>query len=98
MFGFSRVPPRKDGGNSMWNKDKEVNKLIELRKKLDITLQQHQIPTPVTDYLKLKVEIYLPKKYLEMSDIYNLVGGICDGLQKASYKTNLSEKYKQYIR
>lgn len=95
VFDVEGMPPRKDGGQSMWNKDKEVNKLIELRKQLDATLQKQQIPTPITDYLKLKVEIYLPEKHLEKSDIDNLVGGICDGLQKANYKSKINEKYIQ---
>lgn len=96
VFDVDGMPPRKDGGHSMWNKDKEVNKLIDLRKQLDATLQKHQIPTPITDYIKLKVEIYLPEKYLEKSDIDNLVGGICDGIQKANYKSKLNGKYIQF--
>ncbi|MBS4223836.1 RusA family crossover junction endodeoxyribonuclease [Lederbergia citrea] len=88
MFDVDGMPPRKDGGHSMWNKDKEVNKLIELRKQLDAALQKHQIPTPITDYLKLKVEIYLPKKHLEKSDIDNLVGGICDVFKKQIINPN----------
>lgn len=95
-FDVDGMPPRKDGGHSMWNKDKEVNKLIELRRNLYSAFKKHNIIMPLTDYIKLKVEIYLPEKHLEKSDIDNLVGGICDGLQNANYKAKLNDKYRQY--
>ncbi|MEH7076973.1 hypothetical protein [Neobacillus drentensis] len=95
-FDVDGMPPRKDGGTSMWSKEKEVNKLISLRTQFYKVLQQHKIATPINDYLKLKVHIHIPEKHLEKSDIDNLIGGICDGLQSADYSAKLRDEYLEY--
>jgi hypothetical protein len=80
----------------MWNKDKEVKKLLSLRTQFHNVLLEHKPLTPISDYLRLKVDIYLSQKDLERSDIDNLVGGIFDGLQRASAATKLNDIHKQY--
>lgn len=95
MFEVEGMPPRKGGGTSMWSKDKEINKLLALRTQIHNALQEHKITTPISDYLRLVIEIYLPEKGLERSDLDNLVGGIFDGLQSADNRAKLNG-YKQY--
>lgn len=96
-FRVDGMPPRKDGGTSMWKKEKEVNKIVSLRRSLNEVLQFNKIATPINLYLKLNVEIHLPKKHLQKSDIDNLVGGIFDGIQKADNRSNLHNGYEQYL-
>lgn len=96
-FTNKGMPPRKDGGTSMWSKNKEVNKLLELRANINAALQKLNINTPISDYMKLKVEINLPEKWLKKSDIDNLIGGICDGLQRTSYSAKINKAYEDYI-
>jgi hypothetical protein len=95
-FEIDGMPPRKDGGHSMWNMDKEVKKLLALRTKTQVALQGLKKPLPIMDYLRLTIDIHLSEKELERSDIDNLVGGVFDGLQNASKNTILNEEYKQY--
>jgi Holliday junction resolvase RusA-like endonuclease len=95
-FEVDGLPPRKDGGHSMWNKDNEVKKLLELRSQFHNTILKQQISTPITNYLRLNIEIYLSEKDLVRSDIDNLVGGVFDGLQSASNATKLNNVYNQY--
>lgn len=95
-FEVDGLPPRKDGGRTMWSKDKEVEKLLNLRKQFYETLQKNNVDFPISEFLKVKIEIYLLEKDLRRSDIDNLVGGVFDGFQSADAKAKLNDGYKEY--
>ncbi len=88
------LPPKKDGANSMWNKDKgeinEVNKLIKLRNEALSKLKGKVIESN----LKLTLKVYLKKNNKTKGDLDNFLTGICDGLMVAHKGAKISPKFK----
>jgi hypothetical protein len=79
------LPPKKDGANSMWNKPSERARLIELRK---AAYSQCGSDTPLSENIRLKVEIYCPLHELpQVGDFDNFITGVCDGLMAAAERT-----------
>lgn len=75
------VPPKKDGANSMWGKDSEIENLIALRQAALRARGTHGV---LRRSIELIVEVYLQEPESRTSgDLDNFITGICDGLQAA---------------
>lgn len=91
-FKVQGKPPKKDGANSMWNKDSEIPQLIELRKQAyEVFKEEKKV---LSKNISLKVEIFLTKNSQNIGDLDNFITGICDGLMKAHGNAK-TEKYDQ---
>ncbi|MFQ6060385.1 MAG: hypothetical protein ACE5KV_03685 [Thermoplasmata archaeon] len=71
------VPPRNVGKQSMWNDDTEVPRVIELRKRALESIGDRQ---PLSEDIRLTIEIHIPKSHNEPGDLDNFIKGICDSL------------------
>ena len=84
-FKVEGIPPKKDGANSMWGKEKEAERIIRLRKEVLKEIKKQGIITPINSFMNFTIEIYLPSNKIESAgDLDNFITGICDGLQKAN--------------
>ncbi|WNF21329.1 hypothetical protein [Mesobacillus jeotgali] len=85
-FTVFDTPPKKSGANSMWNSKSERSRIISLRKKAyEASLEYGEIVKK--NYIGLEVILFIPNKkdIFRIGDLDNFIGGICDGLQAASY-------------
>jgi hypothetical protein len=82
------IPPKKDGSKSMWTKENEIPRLIELRKKV---LAKLGTGGPLVRNISIVLEIHVgPRTNANVGDLDNFVTGVCDGLQKAHGNTKLT--------
>lgn len=58
-FRVDNIPPKKDGANSMWGKDGEVDKIIALRKKA-FEAMQNQGLSCIRSRVALELSLYVP--------------------------------------
>lgn len=87
-------PPRKDGANSMWNKDDEAMRLVTLRRKAVEAKQEYGITGCVGPFAKLELTVFSPIQEIErIGDLDNFVTGICDGLQAAHPRASLHQVF-----
>ena len=85
------LPPKKDGANSMWNKDTEAPRLVALRHQ---ALEALGDQPPFSREIRLGVRIYVGRSNTRTSgDLDNFITGICDGLMKADQRANLHELF-----
>jgi hypothetical protein len=91
------IPPKKDGANSMWGKDTEVERIISLRKKA-FEAMQNQGLSCIRSRVTLGLSLYVPSYQLEgIGDLDNFIGGVCDGLQKANARTGLHKRFHDLV-
>lgn len=75
------LPPKKDGANSMWNKETEAPKLVALRLQ---GLRALGNRPPFSQEIRIKVTIHVGSpKAISSGDLDTFVAGICDGLMQA---------------
>ena len=76
-FTVQGVPPKKDGANSMWRKQAEVQRLKTLRIAACAALDGR---IPPDGQVSLTVRVYAPPS---AGDLDNFATGICDALMAA---------------
>ncbi|MDP2924784.1 MAG: hypothetical protein Q8N99_00265 [Nanoarchaeota archaeon] len=86
------LPPKKDGANSMWNKDLEADRLISLRNEALNKI----INKPLKKNLQLNLKIYLKINNKSQGDLDNFITGICDGLMRAHDRAEISPKFNGF--
>ena len=85
------LPPKKDGANSMWNKDAEAPRLVALR---DQALKALGGQPPFSREITLRITIYVGRSNTRTTgDLDNFIAGINDGLMKADQRANLHELF-----
>jgi hypothetical protein len=85
------LPPKKDGAKSMWNKNVELPRLIELRQAV---LGAFKGDPPLTKNISLTVRVHVgPVNSRAIGDLDNFITGICDGLQAAGTQTPISNRW-----
>ena len=72
------LPPKKDGANSMWNKEVEIPRIKALRAAVAESLGE---PAPPAASVRLAAVVFATR---EAGDLDNFATGICDALQPAS--------------
>lgn len=83
------LPPKKDGANSMWNKEPEVLRLVALRRQ---ALEALGSKTPFSHGIRLQVIVHVGSSHTGATgDLDNFIAGICDGLMKAHTNANLHQ-------
>ena len=87
----NELPPKKDGANSMWNKEREAGRLVALRLQ---ALEALGSKPPLSQEIRLKVTICVgisnPKA---IGDLDTFVAGICDGLMQAHPRAKLHQVF-----
>lgn len=94
-FKVQGKPPKKDGSSSMWGKKSEISNLVNLR---NSAYEANKINEYKLFEGKLSIDltIFSNQKQIEsMGDLDNFVTGICDGLQSADPRANMSEEIIQ---
>ena len=87
------LPPKKDGANSMWNKDAEAPRLVALRHQALETLGGQP---PFSWEIRLGISIYVGRSNTRTTgDLDNFIAGICDGLMKADWRANQHELFSK---
>jgi len=90
-FSVDGYPPKKDGASSMWGKDTEFKRLVELRL---TTLQAMNGQKPLKSDIKLNLKIYVGQvNDKSTGDLDNFITGICDGLMAAAKRSSLHEDW-----
>jgi hypothetical protein len=85
-FSIMGLPPKKDGANSMWNKENEVPKIIALRQGALQAIRGIGTEEAIRDFIKLELVLNIPRHQMKQNigDLDNFITGICDGLQSAN--------------
>ena len=87
------LPPKKDGANSMWNKDVEAPRLVALRHQ---ALEALGNEPPFSRQIRLRISIYVGRSNTRTTgDLDNFITGICDGLMNAHPKANLHVLFRK---
>ncbi len=82
------LPPKKDGANSMWGKDGEVQRLVKLRLAAQAVLGDQ---APLGRSISLTIEIHIGSANTPATgDLDNFIAGICDGLMLAGGRCMLA--------
>ena len=84
------LPPKKDGAKSMWNDGTQEPRLVELRRKARAEFAKKEDRRPFTRNIQLTLHLKVGEGFLRersqdpnnFGDLDNLVGGVCDGLQR----------------
>ena len=85
------LPPKKDGANSMWNKEAEAPRLVALRLQ---ALEALGNKLPFSQEIRLKASIHLGSSNTRAAgDLDNFVSGICDGLMQADRRAKLHQLF-----
>ena len=85
VMGIS--PPKKDGANSMWNKESKAPKLVALRLQ---ALKSLANDSPFSQEISLKVNIHVGSQNTYIpGDLDNFIAGKCDGLMQAHSRANI---------
>ena len=88
-----KLPPKKDGANSMWNKEAEAPRLVALRLK---ALEALGSKPPFSQEIRLKASIHLGSSNARVTgDLDNFVSGICDGLMRADPRAKLHQRFSK---
>ncbi len=87
-------PPIKDGGNSMWGKPEEQERIEDLRKQA-FQERNRQGLTYFTSRVKLSLAVSAPD-IERVGDLDNFLSGVCDAIQPADKKVwpSIPDKYK----
>jgi len=84
-FTVQGLPPKKDGANSMWCKDSEVERLVRLRLAAARAFGRH---APFKRELQVALVIHIgPENHSRIGSLENMVGGVLGGLQAAHPST-----------
>lgn len=95
-FRVDEKPPKKDGANSMWNKDSEFNRIVALRRTALKAMREAEIHSPFNENVILRFDLFVPRSQLEsVGDLDNFITGICDGLQAADPKAKLHSGFNR---
>ncbi|MDE2937530.1 MAG: RusA family crossover junction endodeoxyribonuclease [Chloroflexota bacterium] len=90
----NELPPKKDGGNSMWNKPTEARRLVALRHH---ALEALGSAPPFSQDIRLAVTVCVGSSNTKSTgDLDNFITGICDGLMQAHSQTTLHTLFSQY--
>ena len=95
-FTVQGYPPKKEGAKSMWQKDSEVQRIIDMRKEAFAAMQQIGLNGCIQTSVKLEVTIYAPSHQFirgsgyYMGDLDTLLAGIFDALQAAHSNTPIA--------
>ena len=85
------LPPKKDGANSMWNKEVEAPRLVALRHQ---ALEALDGEPPFSSEIRLKARIHVGNSNAgNTGDLENFITGICDGLMKADSRARLHQLF-----
>ena len=85
------LPPKKDGANSMWNKEAEAPRLVALRFQ---ALEALGNKPPFSQEIRLKASIHLGSSNTRATgDLDTFVSGICDGLMQADRRAKLHQLF-----
>ena len=88
-----KLPPKKDGANSMWNKEAEAPRLVALRLQ---ALEALGSTPPFSQDIRLKVSIHLSSPNTRATgDLDNFISGICDGLMRADRCAKLHQLFSR---
>ena len=80
-----RLPPKKDGANSMWGKGTEVENLVALRR---AALAKVERGRALARNIRLDLTVHVGSdNNRRTGDLDNFVTGVCDGLMAADGKT-----------
>ncbi len=80
-----RLPPKKDGANSMWGKGSEVENLVALRR---AALGNIGRGKPLARNVRLELVVHVGAVNDQRTgDLDNFVTGVCDGLMAAAANT-----------
>ena len=87
------LPPKKDGANSMWNKEAEAPRLVALRHQ---ALEALDGQPPFSSEIRLIARVHIGSSNAgNTSDLDNFITGICDGLMKADARANLHQLFSR---
>lgn len=89
QFKAKGLPPKKDGANSMWGKELEAKRLINLRQ---AALSALKGQPPLQRNIKLALKIHIPVNNRSIGDLDTFVTGVCDGLMKRAPGSKLHEE------
>lgn len=81
------LPPKKDGAQSMWGKQSEINRLIRLRQ---AAYEAFQGVPPLQQNIRMTLRVYVGRMNDRfIGDLDNFITGVCDGLMAADYRSNI---------
>ena len=93
-FEVEGLPPRKDGGSPMW--EKQFNELSALRERAFEEMKKLPPNTLFVKNICLVIEVFMDAKNIQTprsGDLDNFIGGICDGLMKAGRDARLHKDW-----
>jgi hypothetical protein len=89
------LPPKKDGANSMWNKDVETTRLIKLRESVK---KQMNGDEPLSANIRISLQLHASSAALTtIGDLDNFITGICDGLMAAHCRAQLHDRWNNTL-
>jgi hypothetical protein len=82
-----QVPPRKNGGRSIWTTRSEVPRIIALR---EAALEAMRGRPPLGGEISLMLQVHIPWRALYSADVCEVVHGVCVSLSRANSRSKLS--------
>lgn len=85
------LPPKKDGAKSMWDKEVELQRLINLRR---AALAKLAGDPPLAKNISITLRVHVgPVNSRAIGDWDNYITGICDGLQSADPRVRIGGRW-----